>query len=418
MDNLVLREGTSADYRSLAGFHYLSQAPVTATRVLVIEDTSPTVQQRWRNLCIARGQPAEGPRPATSDASASGAARIVAVLIESLPALSCALRNVALPGRYTGFDRRSAARLLNDEVRCISRVVVHPQFRGLGLAVRLVRHALDTAATPYTEALAAMGRVHPFFRLAGMTEYHRPPHAKDQRLLDAMRSVGIAPWELASPNRLRERLAADAVPDIASHHAAGRESGGGSGREVIMNDRRLTIMNRADTAAATRLGGVASRVFRRELARWAGRGMRFEQQLQHAGRRLLAEPVYYLHANPARPDSSPPSPAAPPIGPPRPPHQSPASQPLERVADFPAACRPTRDVHSRRVRRGTLARRKIAEGAKAQRREEQIKIECRASVIFVQRFWSITILPLCLRALCDGWSERKTVGGRYSRELL
>jgi len=53
----------------------------------------------------------------------------------------------------------------------ISRVVVHPIYRGCGLAVRLVRHALRTARTSRIEALAVMGAIHPFFELAGMKCY-------------------------------------------------------------------------------------------------------------------------------------------------------------------------------------------------------------------------------------------------------
>jgi len=259
MDHLTLRPGGPADYPALARFHYLANAPATMTRVLVIEDESPTIHDRWRALQIARGEPAEGlgPRDAAMNDRTSKSTRIVAVLVESLPALSCALRDIALPGRYTGFDRRSAARLLNDELRCISRVIVHPRFRGLGLAVRLVRHALSTAATAYTEALAAMGRVHPFFKQAGMTEYQRPPLSKDQRLLDAMRSVGVEPWELASRRRMADRL------------------GGGS------------MTSPTDAA-----------LLRDELARWAGRRLTLDEQLDRARRKLLTQPRYYLHARP------------------------------------------------------------------------------------------------------------------------
>jgi GNAT superfamily N-acetyltransferase len=238
MDRLRLTEGTLADYRALAGFHYLSNAPVTATRIWRFVDVSPSVWQRWRAM---RGEPTEANGP-----------RVAAVLVVSLPALSCAMRDAALPGRYTGMNRRSAARLINDELRCISRVVVHPQYRGLGLAVRLVQHALKTAETPYTEALAAMGRVHPFFKRAGMSEYQRPPHAKDQRLLDATRSVGIAPWELASREHLLARLGETSRGDVD--------------------------------------------LFQQALQRWAGRSLSFEEQLDLARRKLLTEPRYYLRA--------------------------------------------------------------------------------------------------------------------------
>ena len=281
MTTLRLRPGALADYRALAGFHYLSNSPVTATRVWVMDDCSPSVWQRWRAM---RGEPA-----------GADETRVVAVLVESLPALSCAMRDAALPGRYTGMDRRSAARLVNDELRCISRVVVHPQYRGLGLAVRLVRQALATVQTPYTEALAAMGRVHPFFKLAGMTEYQRPPHAKDQRLLDAMRSVGLAPWELASRRRLLARIGESPPPDNTSDTPTKPAR---IERTRVFYNRRLSIKENGEVsceATAVALGAGDAVLFRQALRRWAGPSLSFDEQLGLARRKLLTEPCYYLY---------------------------------------------------------------------------------------------------------------------------
>ncbi len=234
VERLVLRGGTLADYRALAEFHYLRQAPVTATRVLTLVDPTPGVLERW----------GDAPR---------GDGRVVGVLVESLPALGCALRDRALGGRYRGWsDRSAAARLLNAEVRCISRVVVHPQWRGLGLAVRLVREAMSTMSTPYLEALASMGRVHPFFALAGMREYERWPHPRDQRLIDALRGVGLEAWELACVERVA----------------------------------RMIEDERCGTAEAA--------LVRRELGRWAGRSLGLREQLIRGRDRLLCRPVYYL----------------------------------------------------------------------------------------------------------------------------
>jgi N-acetylglutamate synthase-like GNAT family acetyltransferase len=58
---------------------------------------------------------------------------------------------------------------VNRHVRTISRVIVHPQFRALGIASQLVRRILQDCPTRYVEAVAAMGAVHPFFERAGMT---------------------------------------------------------------------------------------------------------------------------------------------------------------------------------------------------------------------------------------------------------
>lgn len=231
-ESLAVTPGSLRDYARLAEHHYRAGRPATAARVLVL-----------------RRRQSAAPEPA-------------AVLVESLPTLSCRLRDYALRGRYgpclTGKQR---AAMLRDEVRCISRVVVDPRWRGLGLAARLVRHALDTAQTPMTEALAAMGEVHPFFETAGMTPYRRPPHAFDARLIAAMAVVGLTPADLTRMRRVQRHLGA-----LDPH-------------------RRTWLMH--------------------ELHRWArhafGRGSARPQAAEPvwaaARRRLLLPPVYYLHVN-------------------------------------------------------------------------------------------------------------------------
>jgi ABC-type transport system involved in cytochrome c biogenesis ATPase subunit/GNAT superfamily N-acetyltransferase len=134
--------GTIHDYRSLGCFHYVTGPPAAHKRVWTIR-TSPAV--------VAAGGPS-----------------VAAALVVSPPVPNVRGRNVASDGRYTGCTRQSLARL-NAEVECISRVIVHPTYRGCGLAVRLVRHAIRTAELPLMESLAAMGRVNPFFVRGGMT---------------------------------------------------------------------------------------------------------------------------------------------------------------------------------------------------------------------------------------------------------
>lgn len=188
-DRLVLRGGTRRDYDALAEFHYRAKRPATVTRVLVLEDRHETRGSRLE----------EWSRSLKSQASSGKPLRPVAVLVESMPTINCQLRDRATGGRYAGMDRSAAIRLLNAEVRCISRVVVDPRWRGLGLAVRLVKHALGTAATRHTEAMAAMGRVHPLFELAGMTRHEadddRPVYYIKHKQLAASRliSAGQSP---------------------------------------------------------------------------------------------------------------------------------------------------------------------------------------------------------------------------------
>jgi ABC-type ATPase with predicted acetyltransferase domain len=139
-----IETGRLSDYRVLEPYHYITGPPACHKRVYVIRPPDC-----YRQL---------------------GAPAVAAVLVVSPPVIAVRGRNIATAGRYVGRHRRAALARLNREVECISRVIVHPMFRGCGLAVRLVRHAIATSPLPLMESLAAMGKVHPFFELAGMSQ--------------------------------------------------------------------------------------------------------------------------------------------------------------------------------------------------------------------------------------------------------
>lgn len=241
-DSLALVQGGVADYNALKEHHYRADRPATMTRVLALRHTSRNAVVRFMH------------RDAQS--------QTVAVLIESLPSLSCKMRDWALNDRYGSWlSPGQRATLLNAEVRVISRVVVHPCWRGLGLAVRLVRHALQNPTTIYTEALAAMGRVNPFFERAGMTAYHRPPHAFDLRLIEVMHAVGLSPRDLALLEQVHTRL------------------------DSLSSDRRDWFHKEL------------RRWYRRNAGRNASHSLDPLVHLRTARQRLMLEPVYYLHAN-------------------------------------------------------------------------------------------------------------------------
>jgi GNAT superfamily N-acetyltransferase len=91
----------------------------------------------------------------------------VGVCVFSTPAASLSLRS-----RYFGLRRpRSGAALaaLNRQLWLLARVVLHPTYRGAGIAAAFVRRACQTCPVPWIETLTAMGRVNPFFERAGFT---------------------------------------------------------------------------------------------------------------------------------------------------------------------------------------------------------------------------------------------------------
>ena len=118
----ILRAGTMRDYHALARFHYRATRPATIARILTLDDPN-------------HDEP-------------------VGVLVLSMPTLNGRWRDEAWPGRFRARDRSAAAARINRELRTISRVIIDPRYRGLGLAARLVRAYLSSPDTPATEAIA------------------------------------------------------------------------------------------------------------------------------------------------------------------------------------------------------------------------------------------------------------------------
>jgi uncharacterized protein len=72
--------------------------------------------------------------------------------------------------RYFGLKKQTRGeclRALNGQLLTLSRVVLHPTYRGAGVAASFVRSACRLCPAPWIEALAAMGRANPFFEKAG-----------------------------------------------------------------------------------------------------------------------------------------------------------------------------------------------------------------------------------------------------------
>jgi hypothetical protein len=89
----------------------------------------------------------------------------VGICVFAAPAASLTLRS-----QYFGLHRpRSREHLaaLNQQIWVLARVVLHPTYRGAGVAAAFVRRACGTCPVPWIETLSAMGHVNPFFERAG-----------------------------------------------------------------------------------------------------------------------------------------------------------------------------------------------------------------------------------------------------------
>ncbi len=130
----------------------------------------------------------------------------IGVIVYTMPSPGLELRNVATDNLFAGFDKKTQLALINNNIRRISRVIIEPRFRGLGLATRLVRETMPQMNVPIVEAMAVMGLVNPFFEKAGMKAYKAKMPARCVQLVEALSMVGIEKDLLIDPQKAQERL--------------------------------------------------------------------------------------------------------------------------------------------------------------------------------------------------------------------
>ncbi len=133
-------------------------------------------------------------------------AETIGVIVYKTPFIGVELRDIATDNLFAGFDRKTRLALINKNIRCISRVIIEPRFRGLGLASRLVRETMPKMEVPIIEALAVMGLVNPFFEKAGMQAFTAKMPSRCAQLVEALSLVGIEKEELIDPETVQQKI--------------------------------------------------------------------------------------------------------------------------------------------------------------------------------------------------------------------
>jgi ABC-type lipoprotein export system ATPase subunit len=120
-----VEQGTLQDYKALSQFHYRAGRCPPPRKIFVLK--------RRDEAC--------------------------GVVVYGFPSPMCFGRSKVWKGSLQRLQR---------EVSVISRVVVHPKYRSIGLGAKLVGETLARAGTACVEAVAVMARYNPFFERAGM----------------------------------------------------------------------------------------------------------------------------------------------------------------------------------------------------------------------------------------------------------
>jgi ABC-type transport system involved in cytochrome c biogenesis ATPase subunit/N-acetylglutamate synthase-like GNAT family acetyltransferase len=158
VQEIYIEEGSLDDYKKLAGFHYRGSRIVAPQKIFVLKRRE----------------------------------ELVGVIVYRYPPVRTYGRTKAL-GRALSIDE------LNKKVTSISRVIVHPKYRTIGLGVKLVSETLPLAERPYVETTAVMARYNPFFEKAGMTKIaETKPNEVILEAIGKLRTLGFNPIFLAS----------------------------------------------------------------------------------------------------------------------------------------------------------------------------------------------------------------------------
>ena len=173
-----IEQGTFTDYKTLSQFHYRTARCPPPRKIFTLKHKTQTI----------------------------------GIIVYSYPPPMCFGRSKVWKGTI---------KQLQQEISLISRVVIHPKYRGIGLGEKLVSETLAASGTPNVEAVAVMAKYNPFFEKAGMQKIAQSkPHKTITNALDDLAILGFDPTLLSSKayiERLTDPVYRKAVTDILAN---------------------------------------------------------------------------------------------------------------------------------------------------------------------------------------------------------
>ncbi len=166
VDDITVREGSREDYHRLSHLHYRDERLPVPRRIYAMERHS----------------------------------ELIGVIVYSYPAVRASGRRKAV-GYVPSLEE------LNRNWAVISRVVVHPKYRTIGLGNRIIRESLQMQGSGHVELIAVMAQYNPFAERAGMKLIQvSQPHASITDAVENLRQLGFNPVLTASTRHNQETL--------------------------------------------------------------------------------------------------------------------------------------------------------------------------------------------------------------------
>jgi len=167
-------EGTVQDWRTLAGFHYRSHKIAGPRKI----------------FCLKRGD------------------ELCGVIVYCYPPPTCFGRRLVMP--------KMTMKEFNEKLSIISRVVVHPKYRTIGLGAKLVKETLALVGTLYVEMPAVMAKYNPFAEKAGMRKIvEQPPPEEALKVAETLHELGFNIQLLGSERYVLSKLQTLTDEDLA-----------------------------------------------------------------------------------------------------------------------------------------------------------------------------------------------------------
>ena len=161
---ITIEQGTTADYKALCQFHYRTTRVPPPKKIFTLK--------RKTELC--------------------------GVIVYSYPPPITFGRSKVWKGTISQ---------LQSEICAISRVVIHPKYRSIGLGEKLVSKTLCQAGTPCVETVAVMAKYNPFFEKAAMQRViESKPSAHVQNALSQLEALGFDTALMASQSYNQQKL--------------------------------------------------------------------------------------------------------------------------------------------------------------------------------------------------------------------
>lgn len=179
-DPLEITVGTVADYKNLAKYHYIASPPSPPDQIYKIVGKKPN-HDAW-------------PDP-------------IAIIMYSMPMINLRARTRATNGYFRKPKTEiGKLRIVNQEIRYISRIIVDPRFQKCGFATWLLKDTLERQTVPIVETSTPIDFTNKMFQKAGFKFYTSPAPDWYRRFTTALSRVSIRLQDLNCPPAIHFRI--------------------------------------------------------------------------------------------------------------------------------------------------------------------------------------------------------------------